>query len=148
MEYIESDLLNYPVIAHQCNCKTTYGAGLYNSIVAKYPYADVYSSGLTREPGNIAVRTVQNSATVICMFAQVFPGKQGKRSDGKEDRLRYFSLCLGKIAKLPIPLDIPIAFPYKIGCGLAGGQWRDYERLLGDFANSSGCKILIVKLSV
>ena len=28
-----------------------------------------------------------------------------------------------------------VAFPYGIGCGLAGGNWEEYQAMLEEFAN-------------
>jgi hypothetical protein len=33
-----------------------------------------------------------------------------------------------------------IAFPYGIGCGLAGGNWKRYEEMIEEFALTSGKK--------
>lgn len=151
MQYVEGNLLDYPIIAHQCNCTTTYGAGLYNTVIEKYPFADIYSSGIIREPGNIVVssnidntniadKNIISNIIVISMLAQVRPGK-ASRDDSKKMRLKYFSECLDKMAKLNLP---EIAFPYLIGCGLAGGNWLEYEKLLCDFTRHT--PIVVVKL--
>ena len=53
--------------------------------------------------------------------------------DDASQRLQWFFACLDAISDIP---DLTsVAFPYTIGCGLAGGHWPDYERALEDCAN-------------
>lgn len=74
---------------------------------------------------------------VIHMFGQVLPGKPNtftkyyqhvKIEDGPEDRINYFKMCINELDSLK--LDSPVAMPYKIGCGLAGGNWEIYKKIL------------------
>ena len=78
---------------------------------------------------------------VICLFAQYGPGKPTvdyeddhvQANDGPEARLTYFKKALAKIPKVA-PDGSTLYFPYGIGCGLAGGNWKLYEPALRDFA--------------
>jgi O-acetyl-ADP-ribose deacetylase (regulator of RNase III) len=122
-------------IAHQCNCITRgYGRGLATAIFRKFPYSNFYRSRHRNDnPGNIIVRDgFGKYKMVIGMLAQYGPGKSEVDKDTKEDRLRWFTVCLEKISKLNIK---SIAFPFHIGCGLAGGNWKEYEELLINWAN-------------
>lgn len=51
--------------------------------------------------------------------------------DSRADRIRYFQSGLDEIAKLK---PTSLAFPYMIGCGLAGGDWPTYRKMLEEFA--------------
>jgi len=42
--------------------------------------------------------------------------------------------------------DVKIGFPYGIGCGLAGGDWKKYKKMLEDFASQVKCQINVIKL--
>ena len=75
---------------------------------------------------------------IIHMFAQYCPGKPNAFSkyyddnfkDTFKDRKKYFKKCLDLIDKNP---NITVvAMPYLIGCGLAGGSWSSYEKMLND----------------
>ena len=56
-----------------------------------------------------------------------------------------FKKCLAAIAKLPGVRSV--AFPYKIGCGLGGGNWVEYRAALEEFARSSGApRVRVYKL--
>ena len=58
---------------------------------------------------------------------------------------RWFAACLRAIADLP-PERRPrsIAFPERVGCGLAGGDWAHYEAMIEEFAARHDGKIAVV----
>ena len=68
---------------------------------------------------------------VIVLFAQWDFGK-GERyqrtvssyKDTPEEREQWFKQCLDELGKCDYYQNF--AFPYKIGCGLAGGNWDHY----------------------
>ena len=104
-------------------------------------------------PGNLYIRGDENHRYVINATAQIYPGKPNDKKllDFKDDagsRQRYFSDCLMGIAQLK-NLE-SIAFPYKIGCGLAGGDWEFYKQSIENFTHcveQKGAQVFIVKRS-
>jgi hypothetical protein len=42
--------------------------------------------------------------------------------------------------------NVRIGFPYGIGCGLAGGNWSHYSKMIDNFADNINCQINIIKL--
>jgi len=42
--------------------------------------------------------------------------------------------------------NIVIGVPYKIGCGLAGGNWDKYHDMLLSFSNKIDCKVKVYKI--
>lgn len=131
-------------IAHQCNSVTTTGAHLAKSMFQQFPYADIYSTRTKVDwheardkPGTIIVRgNGEDQRYVINMIAQVFPGKAkfpDSKVDGWKARQQYFRKCLIAILKLP-NLE-SIAFPWKIACGAAGGDWDVYLEMIHGFSN-------------
>jgi hypothetical protein len=50
--------------------------------------------------------------------------------------MTWLPLTLDQIAELHVLKSIGL--PYGIGCGLAGGDWNKYGRLLEDFAERVG----------
>lgn len=139
----ESDS-NY--LAHQCNCNTVKSHGLSKTIADKWPWADIYSKRVpigSRNatikpsiPGTIELITNEDdNKTIICLFAQWAPGKPGdyaryypkNYSDTSENRQLWFKACMAKIDDLNLD---EITMPFKIGCGLAGGNWKIYEQIL------------------
>jgi len=140
IEIITGDLLDATekYIAHQTNCVSIGGAsGIARAIFDKYPHADCYMSHTKTDiPGTIEVRgNGVDKRFVINMFAQFYPG--GLRYpdsdlDGIKAREKYFHQCLLRVAKIT---DLEsIAFPYKVGCGIAGGNWEHFLGTLTNFA--------------
>ena len=132
---VEGDLLSgeYQTIAHQCNCISKNGGGLYLDVIEKYPQTDVYS---TRKRPSIP-GTIMFINPVILMFSQYYPSGPREESfgfDTKEERECWFKQCLDAIPELGIS---EIAFPYKIGCGLAQGKWRKYKTMIKIFAKTN-----------
>lgn len=82
------------------------------------------------------------------MFAQYYPGKPNQfntiKRDTPELRLRWFRKCLLTIYINDMITEL--ALPYKIGCGLAGGNWIYYELLLGKFTIAMKLKGREVKI--
>ena len=42
--------------------------------------------------------------------------------------------------------NFKIGFPYKIGCGLAGGDWNNYLKMIDDFSKLIDCQVWIYYL--
>ena len=134
------------IIAQQCNCQSKKGAGLSKDIAKKFPYANFYSSREEEScPGTIEVRgdRKKKERFVMALYAQKRPGKP-KGSDNAEQREEWFAECLERIPKKYKKLK-SIAFPHGIGCGLAGGNWENYERIILDWAEEyPKIKVMIV----
>ena len=145
-------------ILQQCCCTAIRPHGLSETIANKWKDANIYAlrKGIGKrnmaipedrpEPGTIQII---GKGKIICAFAQVAMGKPGMydscgKPDSLEDRYNYFIECLNKITKLNIT---SIAIPYKIGCGLAGGNWERYYNALNTWTNNNPTlKIAIYKL--
>jgi O-acetyl-ADP-ribose deacetylase (regulator of RNase III) len=172
LRIVDGDLLNASeqYIAHQCNCVATKPHGISTAIFKKFPYANVYKSRLPPRctcsfsvggavrckcarrdlPGTIDVHPVPGRGGfqrgVINMIAQVYPGTARFKGDLPLDRVGYFQQCLDKIAE--IPKLHSVAFPYRIGCGLAGGDWDMYLSMLEKFSESVNTGDRCVKVVV
>lgn len=116
-------------------------------------------------PGEIVVSYPDNNVNgsnmpiVIGLYGQFDYGKPNlngnykylKRTTQEQDnyelRVQWFSEALEKLKIWLINNHIPaVAFPYGIGCGLAGGDWKIYSQLLKNFAEQSPHKVIIYKL--
>lgn len=149
IKVVEGNLLDSSetVMCQQCNCVTMIPHGLSEQISKKYQWANIYSSrkmktrNCTSEPsipGTIQVTTSPTeSRKVIHMFGQVLPGKPNSFTryykhiilkDDPDDRVNYFKMCIKELDTLK--LNCQVAMPYKIGCGLAGGNWEIYKKIL------------------
>ena len=152
---VQGDLLTYNqdqqrVICHQCNCTTTRGFGLASAINKAYPYANIYSGKhkvypSLRNPGTIIVRNSSNT-TIINLLAQKYPSKP-TADDSKENRLTYFKQCLEHVAAWCKENVIELVYlPYGIGCGLAGGNWADYQACITAFSQTHNINVVLVQL--
>jgi O-acetyl-ADP-ribose deacetylase (regulator of RNase III) len=143
VEIINGDLLEQSelqIIIHQCNCKSKGVLGVAKSINDKYLYADINSSEIVKESdlGKCILReSPDDEPTVACLIAQRYPGKSHKNNDSESMRQKWFKNALNNLYDQitdNIEDEIQIGFPYKIGCGLAGGDWSVYKKMIDDFA--------------
>jgi exonuclease III len=119
-------------IVHQCNCTSYSGRGLYSHIAKIYPQSDIYKNkqykrkpdtikiiGITKNEGS---RTVNVELNIVCMFSQYNPGlPQGQETF--KSREITFQKCLNLLSQeLSTINNAIVVFPFKIGCGLAGGN--------------------------
>jgi len=155
MQIINGDITDCDQITHivqQCNCTTKYGLGLSKAIFTKYPIANDYENNHLRYPGTINIYKVDTNKYVVNMFAQRSPGKPNN-NETRQMRLNWFKSCLDELYRSIKAEDaFVIGFPFTIGCGLAGGNWKDYLLMLENFeklinANTQS-KVLIVKLDL
>jgi len=140
----------------QQNCCTAVKAhGLSEIIAQKFSGVNPYTER-TRFKGNWATLETRpkpgsieifeneaeedtNTCKIICAFAQYCHGKPGVYKDPLsalygdtfEDRFTYFKQCLELISDLK---PKSVGFPYRIGCGLAGGSWSRYETAIKDWS--------------
>lgn len=139
-------------MCHQTNCVTKSAAHLSKDVFARYPWADIYTGRTTHDqPGTIIVRgNGQDQRYIVNCLGQFYPGKSKyphSTLDGIEIRQKYFYKCLLRIAQLP---DLEsVAFPWRIGCGAAGGIWEHYLGNITNFANfieeKQGARVVIYR---
>ena len=67
------------------------------------------------------------------MFGQVQPSKPRPPGETAQSRLALFEGCLRRMQDA-LPPGAPVAFPHRIGCGLAGGSWPEYLQRIERFA--------------
>lgn len=140
---------NYPVFCHQVNCKGKMGVGLARQIRDKYPfvyldYKELCQKGepllghilISHEPG-------ANGRMCVSMFAQDGYGRDKRYTD-----YAAFKQCLHALKEVMngYSSEYTIAFPYGIGCGLAGGDWYIILGMLTGFSELVKQDVVIVSL--
>ena len=168
-QLIEGNLLDSEAtfIVHQTNCMSTGGAGgLAKVLFAKFPHADCYTprAGLCpslvgQTPGDIQVcGDGRDQRFVINLFGQFHgggPAHDQREWDNSDNRLQWFHSGLGKIDSLVDKMvndggeNISVAFPWQIGCGIAGGNWDVYLSWIEQFAHDVsgiGVRTMIYRL--
>lgn len=140
MIIVKGDLLKSPmkIWAHQVNCIGVMDAGVAKSIRVKYP--DVYFDYLdfvkeNREDclGKYCFTTI-GDGIIWSIFGQYDVGTNAQKTDYNALRRGLVSAITDyrKNYNISSIVQIPIGIPYKIGCGLAGGDWEEVYRILTD----------------
>ena len=122
----------FDVITHGCNCFCNMGAGIAPQMAKAFgcDTFDLEESGLgdMKKLGNIDFDWVYNyDLWVVNSYTQYRYGRNHK--DGVKKPLDYEALilCLRKINKEFEGLKIGLP---KIGCGLAGGDWKRVKEII------------------
>lgn len=155
--------VNYIVQQNCCTAMTAHG--LSESIATRWPQCNPYADRVrhlrnwaTSEsrplPGTIRLMPSSPTTTVVCAFAQYCHGKPGRyhdplgmdfspliaNGDGMDMRFGWFKECLETLAGAITPtvegVKPIVGFPFRIGCGLAGGSWARYEREIGRWSDA------------
>ena len=159
IDIINGDILDAKesYICHQCNCVTKTSYGLSKSISNKYTWADVYKTRSKNkqppdEPGTIIEFEHPTDPNkfhkVICFISQIAPKKPktyknlylNTYNDTYQNRKNWFQDCLSILDENNYET---VAIPYGIGCGLAGGKWNEYIKMLEECRT----KIVLYKFS-
>jgi O-acetyl-ADP-ribose deacetylase (regulator of RNase III) len=123
------------LLIHQCNCVTNYPKGLAAEIFKKYPEADIYTCRKINTLKKDFPGTIKVIGKICNLFGQYYPGPAKYNKDSAKLREQWFKQCLTEIAKLDGIKSV--AFPWRIGCGLAKGNWNHYKTMIDDFANQN-----------
>lgn len=127
-------------IAQQCNCNTKKPHGLSETIASQWKYGDPYSSrkGGPDKPGTVVILDDDGPGPIIlCLMAQWGPSKPGAYAryypltykDTSENRKIWFQECLDVLDEF-VPESEIVNMPFQIGCGMAGGNWSVYRKML------------------
>ena len=130
-------------IVHQTNCVSTRAAGLAAQIFRKLPYADCYHRRYQKDfPDTITVRgDGVDNRLIINLHGQYRPGRTYATGvDSAKNREHHFARILRTLstyirARHP-GREVSVAFPARIGCGLAGGDWTNYQDMINEFADN------------
>lgn len=149
LRFEKGDLVkgDYPIFCQQVNCRGVMGAGLAKQIRKKYPevyreYKDIciYEKAIL---GICHFTKTSDGRICVCLFAQDDYGRDKRYTDYKAFKACLRGLTLYMKYK---PEDCIIAFPYGIGCGLAGGDWNIVLDMLTDFSKEIKQDVVIVNL--
>lgn len=172
MEVLRADLLEVTAdcIVQQCNCVTLNAQGLAASIASKYAYADLYGQRTGRNASCATLATQAAPGTCILvrpppdvagpviahLMGQIAPGKPESAArkygvlpgtDDVKSRHGYFKSALAELADVCFKEEWKVvAFPFRVGCGLAGGSWPDYLAMLqkfSDLVSAHGVSVII-----
>lgn len=117
------------VIAYQCNCFATMGAGIAKQIKQRYPEA--YGSdrrfpipiGSRKRLGHFSKAQV-GDRLIYNLYGQYRYGR------GKQTELSMLENPVHSMLEDLRQHEGKIGFPYGMGAGLAGGDWNEIEKML------------------
>ncbi|HYG70575.1 MAG TPA: macro domain-containing protein [Anaeromyxobacteraceae bacterium] len=137
LEELTGDLLlaPEPVIAHGCNCRGLFGAGVAGQVRARYPaayraYLAAYRQGTLR-PGGYGLVPVGAGRFVANLYTQDRPGQHAE--------LLAIERAIVKLSFDLRALGIhTIAIP-RLGCGIGGLSWeKEVKPVLSEIAAQRG----------
>jgi len=137
IEIVNGDLLNAKAdyICHQVNCQGVMGSGVARAIRGRWPLVYEKYKAVCRDYGDrradllgqvLGVR-VDDDTAVINIFGQYGYGKDG----ACYTNLNALRRGCEEIAANARP-GSSIAMPYRIGCGLGGGDWEKVMDMLAE----------------
>lgn len=141
MMTIQANLLDtqFQFVAHQVNCRGVMGAGIALQIKNKYPEVynayKVFCDINTAKPplGKSLCIWTKDNHCIINVFGQLGYGRTQQQTD-YDALYSGFTMAAEEIRNTFLDgnpcYQIPIAIPYGIGCGLAGGDWEKVTEIL------------------
>lgn len=147
---VEGDLIRetgFNIFCHQTNCKGVMGAGIARQITSLYPVVQIKNKAYCKNHPFATVLPVKVSPDRICVniYAQDGYGRDKRYTDYVAFKTALDSFA-NRLNNSNIPKDWNIGFPYKIGCGLAGGDWNVIYPMLKEFADKVQQNVFIVRL--
>jgi O-acetyl-ADP-ribose deacetylase (regulator of RNase III) len=133
MKVITKDLLSVDkgIICHQCNCRGSMGAGIALAIKRKWPHVyDGYRKVFEEQGLKLAslhMVRITDELYVANMMCQDEYGGKRVNTNYNAVALAFSKLHKYKEENLK---NSTIYIPYKMGCGLAGGNWKEYTRIV------------------
>jgi O-acetyl-ADP-ribose deacetylase (regulator of RNase III) len=162
IEIIHGDLLqsDCTVIGHQTNCLSTMGSGIAKQIAAMYPEAARADKQYPEQPKNrlgkcsYAVCSRPDGETVVIfnLYGQYDYGRQPARVYTNYDALRsalnQMMLTIAEMEKSGELTTVKIGLPYRIGAGLAKGDWNTIEKIIQEVSEQYGRTIYLYRLDL
>jgi len=165
LTFVEGDLLKHPqveVIGHQANCQNTFGSGIARSIKEMYPEAYEVDSISAAKNRNIlgtfsAVEVTLNGKVnrynnhirrIYNLYGQNLGTNHAKYDRKTNYEALYSALEAMADSLMPDEIDLPqpiVGFPYLMGSGLGGGDFRIVQRLIEVAFDGYESDVIIVK---
>lgn len=131
------------IIAHQVNCRGVMGAGLAKQIRIKFPkvfaeYSVLCNRCKENDDAKMLLGVVQFVNVDSKIFANCF-AQLNYNAKIKQTQDKYFKECMVTLEKYAREEGLTsVAIPYKMGCGLAGGNWDNeiYPIIMSVFKDS------------
>ena len=151
VEIIEdSNLLDLKqgIICHQTNCIGVMGGGIALQIKNKWPkvFGEYKKECLQFKDrpeyllGHVQDVLIDSNLVVANCYGQIFPG------NGLMTDYEAWDKILDKLKDLSNFFNLQLHFPWKIGCGLAGGHWPTMLHKIETAFSRKNSKVYVHKL--
>jgi O-acetyl-ADP-ribose deacetylase (regulator of RNase III) len=147
-KFMTKDILTIEcgIIAHQVNCQGKMGAGLAKQIRAKYPQAyDEYMDWFEDEKmklGTVQLVKIKPHLYVANLAGQEQYGLWRTQKNRCHTDYQALTECLTQLQEIAQERKLTPYLPFKIGCGLAGGDWSIvYDLILKHCPSAKICKL-------
>lgn len=142
---LKGDILDaqHGIICHQVNCQMVMGAGLAKQIKQKWPhiykeYMQVKNWPVKQRLGRCQIVEVEPKTLYVAnLFGQMFYGREKGRVYTDTGALGNALVQLKGWHRDNCHSEFPIWIPYKMGCGLAGGNWNEIYTLISSVLPNS-----------
>lgn len=132
MNIIDDNIFNCTenIIVHQTNCQGVMGHGIALQIKNKYPevFNAYYHYCKTNIPTEILGTTLICQANDNKYIANLFG--QLNYGEGLQTDYDKFEKALKEVYNFAKQTNLSVAIPYKIGCGLANGDWNIVSKII------------------
>jgi len=138
----------YNIFCHQTNCMGVMGSGIARQIALTYPSVAMRDKDycrLKKPLGTILPVRVSENRICVNLYGQYNYGRY-KRFTDYEAFQSALNMFAERLNNSSIPDDWIIAFPYRIGCGLAGGSWGEIYPMIIKFSQQVVQDVYIVRL--
>lgn len=137
IQFIKGDALSVPcdMVCHQTNCLGVMGGGIALQVKKQYPFVyEQYAKKCKEEKALLGtsqlICCVAEGKIIANLFGQNGIGNVGCQTDYEAFRTAYESALVKLYNHNKPASELVVAVPYKIGCGLAGGDWNIVQNIL------------------
>ena len=155
VKIVKGNILNATedIICHQVNCMGIMGAGLAKQIKYKYPevfkaykeLCNFHKDDLKFLLGKILKVDCHDGKKIVNMFGQYNYGTNSIQTNYTALE-NCFKKLFEKVSNIN-NLNKTVAIPYKIGCGLAGGDWNVVFHMIEKVSEEYKCDVTIYELN-
>lgn len=132
MKIVDGNIFNCTedIIVHQTNCQGVMGHGIALQVRQKYPEVfELYRRYCVKNSsenilGTSLICKTNDNKYIANLFGQLYYG------EGLQTDYARFEKALLEVRSFAIENNLSIALPYKIGCGLANGNWEIVSNII------------------
>lgn len=147
----EGDLVQderYNMICHQTNCMGVMDSGIAKQIALKYPevkYRNFEYCRTSKNPlGTILPVRIGPQRVCVNLYGQWDYGRERKVYTDYNMLQKAFNEFARRLDRSSIPSDWTIGFPFRMSCGLGGGDWQAVRRMIEKFSEDVSQDVYIV----